>query len=345
MTIHANCARRALHSTVHVLTFWRRPPPCAASAWPWRPRALPEEVDDEGHVVVLAPHVLRLPPRALLLLEVHLPLQLGRRHVASRQCCELSAQRLGLARDDGHQVEANLGTGVALDTRLDSRLHGLQPIGAGGQLPEQHGPLLQPVELVQLASHGHIRDEVVEVVVLGGGALLVVGDEGVGRGEGVVRGAHELGVGDREAFELGVELLGEALEARQLLAQLDLVRVRVRVRARVRVRVGDREDGLRRARVGDDLLGEEEVVLVVRGGRAVVRLRQVLLPLEQEDQPVHLAQLAHRVAVERVDLLELHTLDAHLLDELGEDAGVRLDRAPIAHAPRIFADKGAGKQT
>ena len=49
---------------------------------------------------------------------------------------------------------------------LDSGLHGLEPIGAGGQLPEQHGPFLQPVELVQLASHGHVRDEVIQVVVL-----------------------------------------------------------------------------------------------------------------------------------------------------------------------------------
>ena len=37
------------------------------------------------------------------------------------------------------------------------------------------------------------------------------------------------------------------------------------------------------------------------------------------------------VLVERVELLDLHALDAHLRDELGEHAGVRLDRAPARH--------------
>ena len=66
-------------------------------------------------------------------------------------------------------------------------------------------------------------------------------------------------------------------------------------------------------------------------GRSIVLLREVLLPLEEEDEPVHLAKRLHRAAVEGVDLLKLDAFDAHLLDELGEDAGVGLDGAPVGH--------------
>ena len=43
---------------------------------------------------------------------------------------------------------------------------------------------------------------------------------------------------------------------------------------------------------------------------------------------MHLAKRLHRAAVEGVDLLKLDAFDAHLLDELGEDAGVGLDGGP-----------------
>ena len=76
----------------------------------------------------------------------------------------------------------------------------------------------------------------------------------------------------------------------------------------------DGEDGLRGARVGDHLLGEEDVVLVPRRDRPVVGLREALLPLEEEDEPMHLAERLHRVRVEGVDLFELHSLDAHRLN-------------------------------
>ena len=47
---------------------------------------------------------------------------------------------------------------------------------------ERDGSLLEAVELVQRPVHRHVRDKVEGVVVLGGG-LLVVGDEGLGARE------------------------------------------------------------------------------------------------------------------------------------------------------------------
>jgi len=52
---------------------------------------------------------------------------------------------------------------------------------------------------------------------------------------------------------------------------------------------------------------------------------------------VHLAKRLHRAAVEGVDLLKLDAFDAHLLDELGEDAGVGLDGAPVGHIGDVQA--------
>ena len=52
---------------------------------------------------------------------------------------------------------------------------------------------------------------------------------------------------------------------------------------------------------------------------------------------MHLAKRLHRAAVEGVDLLKLDAFDAHLLDELGEDAGVGLDGAPVGHIGDVQA--------
>mmetsp|Transcript_8519 Transcript_8519/g.17149 ORF Transcript_8519/g.17149 Transcript_8519/m.17149 type:complete len:208 (-) Transcript_8519:416-1039(-) len=154
---------------------------------------LPKQVDEERDVVVPAPNILRPPPCTPLILQVHLALHLDRRRVARRQRRQLRTQSLRLARDDSHQVEADLGSGVALDARLDGWLDGLDPIGTGGKLAEQHRPRLETVEFVQLSRHRHVGDEVIEVVVLCRLAL-VVRHEGVGGREGVVRGAHKLGI-------------------------------------------------------------------------------------------------------------------------------------------------------
>ena len=47
------------------------------------------------------------------------------------------------------------------------------------------------------------------------------------------------------------------------------------------------------------------------------------------------------ITFDGVDLLELDAAHAHRLDELGEDARVRLDRAPLGHAcPALSATSG-----
>lgn len=112
---------------------------------------------------------------------------------------------------------------------------------------------------------------------------------------------------------LGREFLRELLEFLQVLAYLDFA-VLVEQHA---------EQRLRAARVLDRLRSEEDVIrgLVVEGpilGRVRASLARRIF--EEEYDAVDLSQTLELVRIERDELLELHVLDAELLDEVREDA-------------------------
>jgi hypothetical protein len=131
-----------------------------------------EQLADKAHKVMPPERVLPQPLGAdiLLLLETVLVTKLAGAYAQVAHA--------------GHEVEADLVLGVAGDAAVQDvdDLSGELLSGAGAV---RDGGGLQAVELVEGVVDGRVGDEVVDVVVLGGGALRLV-DEGRRPGERVV---------------------------------------------------------------------------------------------------------------------------------------------------------------
>ena len=90
----------------------------------------------------------------------------------------------------GHEVEADLVLGVAGDATVqDVDDLGGELLGGAGAVRDGGG--LQAIELVEGVIDGRVGNEVIDVVVLGGGALRLV-DEGRRPGKRVVCLADEV---------------------------------------------------------------------------------------------------------------------------------------------------------
>jgi hypothetical protein len=131
-----------------------------------------EQLADKAHKVMPPERVLPQPLGAdiLLLLETILVTELAGTDAQVTHA--------------GHEVEANLVLGIAGNAAVqDVDDLGGELLGGTGAMRDGGG--LQAVELVQGIVDGRVGDEVVDVVVLGGGALRLV-DEGRRPGERVV---------------------------------------------------------------------------------------------------------------------------------------------------------------
>lgn len=106
--------------------------------------------------------------------------------------------------------------------------------------------MLQAIKFVKLAVHRHVRDEVEGVTITRGG-LLLLNDEGVVAGEGVVHLADGFLLADGVAALFVVDVLSEVLEILQLRPQLNLTRSVHQ----------NRKNSLRRTRIIDRLVSEE----------------------------------------------------------------------------------------
>ena len=121
------------------------------------------------------------------------------------------------------------------------------------------------------------------------GCLGVLHGEGLRPAEGVVGLPNGLAVADGETLHVRRKVLGELLQRLELVPQVDFRPVQE-----------DGQEGLGRARVVDDLRGEENV------GIRVVHLPAILLrlvPLEEKYQAVDGRDFLERLLVEGVDLL------------------------------------------
>jgi hypothetical protein len=126
--------------------------------------------------------ILPQPPRALILLHLQPIL------VPNLPCADAQVAHTR------HEIEPDLRLGVARDAALKHRDDFRGELG-GRARAVQDGRGLQAVELVELVGDGRVGDEVVDVVVVGGGARGFV-DEGRGAREGVVGFADEVRVGE-----------------------------------------------------------------------------------------------------------------------------------------------------
>lgn len=172
---------------------------------------------------------------------------------------------------------------------------------------------LQPVELVQRAIDGRVRNEVEGVLGLAS-LLRLVGERAAPR-KAVVHLPDQIGIAQRLAPELGRQHHGELAKVSHLGSNVDILRLVHQ----------DAEEGLRGARILDCLGGKEHLLRGAVVERPVERsvwrsIRPVGRVLEEENHPVQRLQSHQFGGVESEQLFELDIFDAEVLDERREDA-------------------------
>lgn len=130
--------------------------------------------------------------------------------------------------------------------------------------------------------------------------------------------SDDVHVCERESSFFGREVFGELLVGSEIGADIDILVVEE-----------DRDDSLCGAGVLDDLVGEEEVLVVMCKAFTLLGLGG---PAEEEDEAVDgCKSLEQGLIGEVVEFLDLDASDADGADKVGEDCRIRLDGAPLLH--------------
>lgn len=110
------------------------------------------------------------------------------------------------------------------------------------------------VELVELTLEGDEADEVEDVIIFFSGSRLFVDHEGVLASEAVVSLSDLIRVSESHTLVLRWEALGELAKIGQFRSKIDNI---------LSVEQNG-QDSLGSARIIDDLIGEEELIVIVR---------------------------------------------------------------------------------
>jgi hypothetical protein len=187
---------------------------------------------------------------------------------------DLFLREVFLVPHKGEEVETDFGGLIAGDALLDLVASQVEP-GLICARAIADRALLQTVQLIQLTIERYIADKM-EGILLLAGVLGVFDLEWVLPMEAVVREPDDLRVAYGPSAVLPIQHHSEILEVLQLISDLQVFCLVQQ----------DREQGIGRAGIVNDLVGKEELGVVVGQGLSLLCPWGVLHPFEEEDQPV-----------------------------------------------------------
>lgn len=216
---------------------------------------------------------------------------------------------------DDQEVEPDLFLAILQNPVLNLGFGQFDPIFLVFVLPDHYRTCLQTIQLIQMVFKRHVTHKVVNITLLFR-LLILFENERFWPAETIVDLSYRLRIAQGQSFVFARQKTRELVELFENSFNLD---------------GGIEEygqDSLSCTSVVNDLSGEEEVFVVHgQGFFGVV----VFGPFEEEDESEDLGlDFGNKLIIlHTVDFLDLSGGDAQFVDEFGEDAGIRLDGAPL----------------